>query len=177
MSSMAATVPAWWVRTGLCATPGTSVMSPPRLWLLTQARTAGKSSAATSRSLAKGRMIVKMARSHPRCSGGMSSSSPMYCSRSTGILAPSAMTCRRWSASWGMLPACFDTRSSSAFSLGMAVRETHLLAGLGFVILGELAEMTLHIQPLAERGLPAAAPDRHWSWAAPDRKLSTGQPW
>ena len=44
----------------------------------------------------------------------------MYCSRSTGILAPSAMSRRRWSASWGILPACFDTRSSSAFSWGMA---------------------------------------------------------
>ena len=44
----------------------------------------------------------------------------MYCSRSTGILAPSAMSRRRLSASGGMLPSCFDTRSNSCRSWTMA---------------------------------------------------------
>ena len=153
MSSMAATVPALWVRTGLCATPGTSVMSPPRLWRLTQARTAGKSSAATSRSLARGRMIVKMARSQPRCSGGMSSSSPMYCSRSTGIPAPSAMSWRRWSASWGMLPACFDTRSSSA-SAGEWPSARRIFSPPGFRDPGRAGRDDLVFSRLLSQGNP-----------------------
>src|SRR5579863_2399916 len=138
---MAATVPALGACTGRSATPGTSVMSPPRLWLLTQARTAGKSSAVTSRSLARGRMIVKMARSHPAMLGRDVQQFPDVMETldrdpdTVGDEPPPLVGIAGDVAGLLRHPVKF------CLQLRNGRRETHLLADLLLVILGELAEI------------------------------------